>query len=332
MKNEVNALINRLFAQAGAFTDVHGVDDDTIKQLLSERLLRLKHGDIYRWSAALEVISGYAQQGLDFDLNNDIIQIGQPLSPTKHYELAHAFQALKPWRKGPFNVQGVLINSEWRSDMKWQRIQSHIDLEQARILDIGCGNGYYALRMIGAKAQSVVGVEPSLLLLFQYLSVVASLPKLPFWLLSIPFESLPENIKAFDYVFSMGVLYHRPKPKEHLHQILQRLRVGGKLVLETLTLPDDYAQEAIHPAPEQRYAQMRNVWEISKQSHILSLLEHTGFKEAKVLHTSFTTPAEQRATSWMQFHSLLHFLAPDNPQRTIEDYPAPQRTLFIAQK
>lgn len=73
---------------------------------------------------------------------------------------------------------------------------------------------------------------------------------------NIGVEQLP-LIKAFDTVFSMGVLYHRKSPIEFLQQLKSQLRPGGELMLETLVVEGD---ENTVLMTGDRYAQMRNVW------------------------------------------------------------------------
>ncbi|MCK5843119.1 MAG: DUF1698 domain-containing protein, partial [Victivallales bacterium] len=73
-------------------------------------------------------------------------------------DLERVLKKLHPWRKGPFNLFGVEIDAEWRSNLKWNRLSDGISpLKGKLVLDLGCGNGYYGLRMIGEGAERVVG-------------------------------------------------------------------------------------------------------------------------------------------------------------------------------
>ena len=57
---------------------------------------------------------------------------------------------LLPWRKGPFSINEVFIDSEWKSNLKWDRfLKINLDLANKTILDVGSGNGYYGFRMLG---------------------------------------------------------------------------------------------------------------------------------------------------------------------------------------
>ena len=140
---------------------------------------------------------------------------------------------------------------------------------------------------------------------------------------------MPVSWSVFDTVFSMGILYHRRQPINHLRELHSLLKPGGELVLETLIV--DEAEGGIL-SPSGRYAMMRNVWSIMTTKKILSLLDETGFKQAQCVDENATSLEEQRRTPWMQFHSLAEFLDPLDRSKTIEGYPAPKRGIFIASK
>jgi len=141
-------------------------------------------------------------------------------------------------------------------------------------------------------------------------------------------EQFPE-LACFDTVFSMGVLYHRRKPPEHLMALRAAMAPGAELVLETLVLP---AGDMPVLQPSERYARMRNVWQIPTAEVLCQWLADCHFSAVEVISEVTTSTAEQRQTAWMQFESLAHALDPKNPSLTIEGYPAPRRALVIAQK
>jgi tRNA (mo5U34)-methyltransferase len=145
-----------------------------------------------------------------------------------------------PWRKGPYSLYGVNIDTEWRSDWKWERVLPHLsDLTGRTILDVGCGSGYHMWRMIGAGAHLAVGIDPTQLFLCQFEAVRKLLGNdQRAHLLPLGIEQLPA-LNAFDTVFSMGVLYHRRSPLDHLWQLKDQLVDGGELVLETLVVEGD---------------------------------------------------------------------------------------------
>ena len=236
---------------------------------------------------------------------------------------------LHPWRKGPLELGGLAIDSEWRSDLKWDRVAPHVDLAGRRVLDIGCGNGYFGLRMLGAGARLVVGVDPTLLFVMQHLACRHFSGDLPSCVLPLGIEDLPPARAGWDCVFSMGVLYHRRDPLAHLRRLRALLKEkGSTLVLETLVLPKSRRGDVL--IPEGRYARMRNVWAIPGTRRLEEWVSRAGFFDVEVVDVTPTTPFEQRSTAWMTFESLEQALDPDDGSKTIEGFPAPVRAVLIA--
>jgi len=298
-------------------------------EALQRCLAQLRHGDAGDWEAALAALP--ALRPTDVDLGNAAVRIGSAaqIDPEARARLHEALQQLHPWRKGPFSLFGIDIDTEWRSDLKWARIAPHLDLGGRRVLDVGCGNGYYALRMLGAGAGYVLGIDPTLRFLAQFRALQHYLDDPRALLLPLRAEDLPPRLGCFDTVFSMGVLYHRTSPIDHLQALWHSLRPGGTLVLETLVI---VSAEKTVLVPEDRYAKMRNVWFIPSIPMLLLWLKRAGFRNAEVIDLSRTTPEEQRRTDWMTFESLADFLDAEDPNRTIEGYPAPLRAIIVARK
>ena len=219
------------------------------------------------------------------------------------------------------------IQRHHRRGFKFQR--QDIALTGKRILDVGCGNGYYMWRMLGAGAHSVIGVDPNWLFFCQFQAVQRFLQQEAAWHLPFPFEDLPANLEGFDTVFSMGVFYHRRSPIEHLLALKDCLVKGGELVLETLVIEGDENQVLV---PEDRYAQMRNVWFLPSIAALERWLRRAGFSEVRCVDVSITTVQEQRATPWMKFQSLSDYLDPNDHSKTIEGLPAPMRAVIVARK
>ncbi len=288
--------------------------------------LAVGHGDLQRWFAAVQALP---ELNVDQQDLRDALLLDGACDDATRAALKSALQGLIPWRKGPFELFGVHIDTEWRSDWKWSRVAPHLDLKNKRILDVGCGNGYYLWRMLGAGAGCVVGVDPNWLFLNQFLALKHFLPDLPAWHLPLALEELPAKLEGFDTVFSMGVLYHRRSPIDHLLELKDCLLKGGELVLETLVVEGD-AQQVL--MPEDRYAQMRNVWFLPSVPALELWLRRAGFVDVQCVDVSTTSVEEQRATDWMRFQSLPDFLDPADPGRTIEGLPAPTRAVLVARK
>jgi tRNA (mo5U34)-methyltransferase len=294
-----------------------------------ERLAAGSHGDMGRWRGVLERLPALPEGVPELDRPAVGVTRDEALAPEPREALRALLMELHPWRKGPYHLHGVTIDSEWRSDLKWDRLADGISpLAGRRVLDVGCGNGYHCWRMAGAKATLVLGIDPTPLSVVQFLAVAHFLDDPRVALLPLALEELPAGMTGFDTVFSMGVLYHRRSPLDHLRALGGLLRPGGELVLETLVLNEAAADRVL--VPPGRYARMRNVWFIPSPGMLLVWLARCGFRNARVVDLTATTPEEQRSTAWMRFESLAQCLDPADPARTVEGHPAPVRGLFIA--
>ena len=280
-----------------------------------------QHGDFQRWCNIVRQLpegDGYRR------LDQDAPILGRPVDNLD--QLQSKLINLHPWRKGPLELGGIKIDTEWRSDWKWNRLKPHLDLDGQRILDIGSGNGYFGLRMLADGAQLVVGIDPTLVFVMQWLAMQKFCPDLNNFVLPLGIENLPEDTGCFDSVFSMGVLYHRRKPVEHLKQLKKLTCTGGQIVLETLVL-DGGNNEILEP--DGRYARMRNVHTIPTLTVLHHWLEQADLQDTHVLDITRTSTGEQRSTNWMKFESLRECLDPDNQLLTVEGYPAPIRAALL---
>lgn len=316
-----------LEALGAAMAPVLAEAGDAVTALSRERLLDRPHGDLARWRRAVEALpAGPA----DCVLDQDTVRVGAADRIKDRDALRLALEGLIPWRKGPFEFFGEHLDCEWRSDWKWRRVAPHLsDLRGRRVLDVGCGSGYHGWRMAGAGARFVLGIDPTILFLMQYLAVKRYASDAPFWFAPLRMEELPAGLEAFDTVFSMGVLYHRRSPLDHLLELRDALRPGGELVLETLVVEGD---ERTVLMPGERYAAMRNVFFLPSPAHLAIWLERCGFRDIRCVDEAITTMEEQRATAWMRFQSLPDFLDPNDASRTREGYPAPRRAVMVATK
>jgi tRNA (mo5U34)-methyltransferase len=300
--------------------------------LLPEQIARglslQRYGDLPRWLRALEGLPELRADTVILDAARVGAHCNTPPGEAVVRQLRDALQALHPWRKGPFELFGVRIDTEWRSDLKWLRLRDRIDpLPGRRVLDVGCGSGYHCWRMRGDGASEVIGIDPTPLFVVQFWALQKYLRQDGVWVLPLGIEHVPQGLRAFDTVFSMGVLYHRRSPMDHLLELKGCLRPGGQLVLETLVIEGGPGATLV---PEGRYARMGNVWFLPSTDTLLGWLRKLGFRDASLLDVTVTTREEQRRTDWMRFHSLADFLDPQDSSRTVEGYPAPRRAVLTA--
>ncbi len=283
-----------------------------------------QHGDFLRWQAALDSLPEIANSVADF--NAAAVTVTGACQDAQ--QLDTSLRALRPWRKGPYRLNDILIDSEWRSDWKWERIESELTSLQGRtVLDVGCGNGYHCWRMLAQDPKLVLGIDPSMLFNLQFRALQRYIQDPRIHVLPLGIQHMPADMHWFDTVFSMGVLYHRKSPFEHLQQLRGLLKPGGELCLETLVIDGAAGQVLV---PEHRYARMNNVWFIPSVIELGRWLRRGGFSEVRVVDVSRTTTDEQRSTEWMTFESLHECLDATNPQLTIEGYPAPTRAVVLA--
>jgi len=285
------------------------------------------HGKMTGWKEVLDNLPQITPSQLELKSR---VQIGETtdLIEADRNDFIEQLKQFHPWRKGPYELFGIDINTEWRSDWKWDRVLPHIqDLKNRKVLDIGGGNGYHGWRMLGEGAELVLGIDPTLVFVMQYHVMQRFIGDSNHYVLPIGIEDLPENLTCFDTVFSMGVLYHRRSPLDHLYELRACLRSGGELVLETLVIEGEQGTVLM---PEGRYAKMRNVWFFPTVATMTLWLRRCGFKNVRCVDESATTLEEQRATEWMTFESLADFLDPNDLTKTIEGHPAPRRAVFTA--
>ena len=314
-----------------AYSDIENSDlnpwMESLPAAIEHTFAQYSHGELEQWHRLLDELIDIENSDVDL-INKVSVGNEKNLTTEQAQQLTEQLMQLHPWRKGPFHIHGLHIDTEWRSDWKWQRIKPHIaDLTDRTILDVGCGNGYHLFRMHGAGAKLSVGIDPSQKFLSQFRAMKHFLGEMPVHLLPLGIEDMPA-MPLFDSVFSMGVLYHRRSPIEHIQQLKNLLRPGGELVLETLVVDGD--QNTVF-LPNGRYAQMRNVWFLPSIDALMHWMKRCGLKNVRLIDRTRTTTEEQRSTKWMHFHSLANYLDPDDANLTVEGYPGPVRATIVAE-
>ena len=269
---------------------------------------------------------------VEIDLDADMIRIGaeEDLDPQQREELREILMEFRHWRKGPFSIFGVEIDSEWRSDLKWNRIKDQIaPLAGRRILDVGSSCGYYLLRMAASRPRLALGLEPYAPFYCQYLLLQRLIDEPSVHCLPLKLEELPAMSDCFDSIFHMGVLSHQRAPIDALKQLAGLLRRGGELVLETLIVEGE-GEWAF--CPPKRYAKMHNVFFLPTVACLQSWLERAGFENVRCIDQTWTSSEEQRQTEWIKSESLDAFLDPSDPRKTAEGHPAPLRAVLLAER
>lgn len=294
---------------------------DNIEEQITQRFSHQRHGDLNKWIDAYDNLP-------DIKATTRRTDLGRVTVAGDNVDLKADLMQFHPWRKGPYEIFGTHIDTEWRSDWKWERLAKHISpLTGRTVLDVGCGSGYHCWRMHGAGARFTLGIDPTPLFNVQFKVVQNYLEYDNVQILPLGIEDIPKQMRCFDTVFSMGVLYHRRSPIDHIQELRDTLRSGGEMVLETLVIDGD---ENTCLVPEGRYARMGNVWFLPSVAMLELWLKKLRFKNIKVVDVASTSIEEQRSTEWMTFQSLEDFLDPKDPTRSIEGYPAPKRAVIIA--
>jgi tRNA (mo5U34)-methyltransferase len=228
---------------------------------------------------------------------------------------------MMPWRKGPFNLFGLFIDSEWQSQIKYNLLRPHFNLKDKRVADIGCNNGYYLFRMQEDSPAKLVGFDPSAIYKTQFDFINHFIKSdIVYELLGV--EHLAFYEEKFDTIFCLGVLYHRSDPVAMLKALYKGLDKRGEVILDTFMID---GEQEICLSPKGSYSKIPNIYFVPTIPALKNWCLRAGFKKFEVLETSVTCKDEQRKTQWIEGQSLEDFLDPDDNSKTVEGYPAPKR-------
>ena len=295
-----------------------------------EKLLASDKKGVLVYRKLLESVGHLRAGHLDFA--GDVVRIGkaEELESGELAKVEKVLRSLMPWRKGPFSIFDIDVEAEWRSNRKWRRVLPALpDLEGKIIADIGASNGYYMFRMAQHNPALVLGFEPYLhhYFTFQLLNGFAGTDNLRMEPLGVEQISLFE--KSFDIIFLMGIIYHRSSPVDMLRVLKKAMKPGSTLIVESQAIP---GKESVALFPEKRYAKVPGTYFVPTSTCLRNWLTRVGFQEVKIFFEHGMNSSEQRRTDWMTFESYSDFIDPDNPELTVEGYPAPIRVYLKARK
>ena len=259
----------------------------------------------------------------------DVVSIDIPeLSEEGALQIKETALMMKPWRKGPFRINTLLIDSEWQSQIKYNLLEPHFNLENKIVGDIGCNNGYYLFRMLSQNPKKLIGFDPSAIYYsqFQFLDHFIQ-SDIVYELLGVEHVEFYEH--KFDTLFCLGVLYHRADPVGMLKSLFKGLNKGGELILDTFMI-DGEGEMCL--TPKDRYSKIPNIYFVPTVNALKNWCHRAGFESVEVLEIMKTEACEQRKTEWIDTQSLEDFLDPEDPSKTVEGYPAPKRVYIKACK
>ncbi|MBW6488686.1 tRNA 5-methoxyuridine(34)/uridine 5-oxyacetic acid(34) synthase CmoB [Sulfurimonas sp.] len=284
-----------------------------IKELRQERLRWMGWKNI---APLREALKSLEEGSWDVELDDAVTVKGK--APANIEETA---RLMMPWRKGPFKLFDTYIDSEWRSNVKYNLLRKYFNLKDKRVADIGCNNGYYLFRMLKDKPKSLVGFDPSPLFKTQF-DFINHFVKSDIVYELLGVEHLEFYEEKFDTIFCLGVLYHRSDPVGMLKSLYKGLDKEGEVFLDTFYIEGD---DEMCLYPESTYSKIPNIYFVPTVKALRNWCLRAGFSSFEVLESSKTESSEQRKTSWIEGESLENFLDENDSSRTVEGYPAPAR-------
>ncbi len=297
-----------------------------LNSIREERRKWLTWKNIVPYQKAIKALPAYDNLEVKFGDRVEI-QIAD-LSEPDMVQIEQTARLMLPWRKGPFQINDLFIDSEWQSQIKYNLLKPHFDLKDKIVGDIGCNNGYYLFRMLTHKPKKLIGFDPSAIYYSQFQFIDHFIQsEIVYELLGVEHVEFYEH--KFDVLFCLGVLYHRADPVGMLKSLFKGLNKGGELILDTFMID---GEEEICLTPKERYSKIPNIYFVPTINALKNWCYRAGFEMVEVLETMVTESNEQRKTEWIETQSLEDFLDPNDPGKTVEGYPAPKRVYIKAIK
>ena len=242
--------------------------------------------------------------------------------------ITNSAKALIPWRKGPFKIGLLEIDSEWKSNIKYNLLRPYFNLKNKCVADVGCNNGYYMFKMLEDNPKKIVGFDPSAIFKTQF-DFINTFIKSDIIYEMLGVEHLEFYETKFDMIFMLGVLYHRSDPIASLKSLNRALNKKGEIIVDSFMIDGD---EDVCLVPKDRYAMIPNIYFIPTVNCFKNWLSRAGFINIEVLEITTTDYKEQRVTPWTFGMSLDDFRDSNDYSKTIEGYPAPKRVYLKAIK
>jgi tRNA (mo5U34)-methyltransferase len=297
-----------------------------LNKLRQERKKWLSWKNIAPYQEAIRNLPYFDNVVVNLD---DVVSIEIPnLSDVYIEQIRKTALLMKPWRKGPFAIGEIFIDSEWQSQIKYNLLEPHFNLKDKIIGDIGCNNGYYLFRMLSQEPKKLIGFDPSAIYYSQFLFLNHFIQSdIVYELLGVEHVEYYEH--KFDILFCLGVLYHRSDPVAMLKSLYKGLNSKGELILDTFMID---GKEEMCLTPKDRYSKIPNIYFIPTISALKNWCFRAGFESVEVLEIMVTSLQEQRKTEWIDTQSLEDYLDPNDKTKTVEGYPAPKRVYIKASK
>ena len=298
-------------------------DRDRLLELRTKLNERLGDERWKRWREGAAGVEGIRASRLSIE--GDRVRFGsaEDLNEEEAERVGESLKAFLPWKKGPYEIFGHAIDSEWRSDIKWQRILPYLgEVKDTVVADIGCHNGYYMYHLRALGAKNVIGFEPMPINYFnhQLMQNIYPTPEISLELFGVEHVDLfPES---FDLILCMGILYHHTDPIGLLRKMRIALKPKGRIMIDCQGISGD---DCISLTPTNRYAGATGVWFLPTMSCLQNWIRRAGFSQQIPFYSAPLDSHEQRATPWANVKSLKDFLNPEDKTHTIEGHPAPWR-------
>jgi tRNA (mo5U34)-methyltransferase len=294
--------------------------------LREERKKWLTWKNIIPYQEAIKALKPY--ENVEVKLGDKVeVQIPN-LSEEDAQQIKETALLMKPWRKGPFQINDLFIDSEWQSQIKYNLLEPYFDIKGKVVGDIGCNNGYYLFRMLTQEPKKLIGFDPSAIYYsqFQFMNHFIK-SDIRYEMLGVEHVEFYEH--KFDTLFCLGVLYHRSDPVAMLKSLFKGLNKGGELILDTFMI-DGEGEMCL--TPRDRYSKIPNIYFVPTVNALKNWCYRAGFETVEVLEIMKTEANEQRKTEWIDTQSLEDFLDPNDDNKTVEGYPAPKRVYIKAIK